>query len=193
VNLLGVWRTVRTCLPHVIERRGYILPVASMAAALHAPVLSAYAAAKAGVEAFSDSLRSELKHHGVGVGVAYFSWIATDMVAGADLTATGDILRSRLRGPIAKTYPLSIAVDAVEKGIESRARRVVAPGWVRLMLALRDLMGPLQERQTAAHMPEIERAFQEDIAKRGAEASAPVGAGGEADTRSRAAAGAQAP
>src|SRR5688500_8207238 len=25
VNLMGVWRTVRTCLPHVIERRGYVL------------------------------------------------------------------------------------------------------------------------------------------------------------------------
>ena len=24
VNLLGVWRTVRACLPHVIERRGYV-------------------------------------------------------------------------------------------------------------------------------------------------------------------------
>ena len=29
VNLLGVWRTVRAALPHVIERRGYILPIAS--------------------------------------------------------------------------------------------------------------------------------------------------------------------
>src|SRR3712207_7500399 len=35
VNLLGVWRTVRACLPHVIERRGYVLVIASMAAALH--------------------------------------------------------------------------------------------------------------------------------------------------------------
>ena len=61
VNLLGVWRTVRTCLPHVIERRGYILPVASLAAAAHAPVLSAYAASKAGVEAFADSLRAEVR------------------------------------------------------------------------------------------------------------------------------------
>ena len=25
INLLGVWRTVRACLPHVIERRGYVL------------------------------------------------------------------------------------------------------------------------------------------------------------------------
>ena len=119
VNLLGVWRTVRTCLPHVIERRGYILPVASLAAAAHAPVLSAYAASKAGVEAFADSLRAEVAHHGVAVGVAYFSWIATEMVSGADATPASGMMRGRMRGPLAKTYPVSAAVDAIENGIES--------------------------------------------------------------------------
>src|SRR5687768_10313715 len=42
VNLMGVWRTVRTCLPHVIERRGYVLVVASLAAAVHGPGMAAY-------------------------------------------------------------------------------------------------------------------------------------------------------
>ncbi|HEY2602473.1 MAG TPA: SDR family oxidoreductase [Thermoleophilaceae bacterium] len=185
VNLLGVWRTVRTCLPHVIERRGYILPVASMAAAVHGPVMSAYSVAKAGVEAFGDSLRSEMQHKGVDVGVAYFSWIATDMVTGGDASAAGGILRGRMKGPLGKTYPLSVAIDAVEKGIETRARRVVAPSWARGVLALRDFIGPLQDREVAKYMPEVERACAEDIAKRGAEASAPVGAGGQADTRFR--------
>ena len=32
VNLIGVWRTLRLSLPHVIERRGYLMPIASMAA-----------------------------------------------------------------------------------------------------------------------------------------------------------------
>src|SRR3954464_6828715 len=32
VNLLGVWRTIRTALPHVVERKGYVLPIASLAA-----------------------------------------------------------------------------------------------------------------------------------------------------------------
>ena len=50
VNLLGVWRTIRACLPHVIERRGYVLPVASMAAILPPVGLAAYGAAKSGVE-----------------------------------------------------------------------------------------------------------------------------------------------
>jgi len=185
VNLLGVWRTVRTCLPHVIERRGYVLPVASMAAAIHGPVMSAYSAAKAGVEAFGDSLRSEMRHKGVDVGVAYFSWIATDMVAGGDASPAGGIMRGRMKGPLGKTYPLSVAVDAVEAGIESRARRVVAPGWARAMLALRDFIGPLQDREVSKYMPEVETAFNKAIAEQGAEASAPVGAGGQADTRSR--------
>ena len=32
VNVVGTWRTLRMCLPHVIERRGYLLPIASLAA-----------------------------------------------------------------------------------------------------------------------------------------------------------------
>src|SRR5688500_16510292 len=80
VNLLGVYRTLNVCLPHVIERRGYVLPVASVAAAVHAPGMSAYSATKAGVEALADSLRGEVKHLGVDVGVAYYSFIDTEMV-----------------------------------------------------------------------------------------------------------------
>src|ERR671916_484467 len=79
VNLFGVWRTVRTCLPHVIERRGYVLVVASLAAALHAPGMASYAASKAGAEAFANSLRAEVKHLDVDVGVGYFGFIDTDM------------------------------------------------------------------------------------------------------------------
>ena len=53
VNLIGVWRTIRACLPHIIERRGYVLPVASMAAILPPVGLGAYGAAKSGVEALA--------------------------------------------------------------------------------------------------------------------------------------------
>ena len=81
VNLLGVWRTARAALPHVTRPRGYLLNVASLAAALHAPLMASYSATKAGVEAFSDSLRLELTGTGVHVGVAYFGEIDTDMVA----------------------------------------------------------------------------------------------------------------
>ena len=105
VNLLGVWRTVRACLPHVIERRGYVLVVASSAAIFHAPGLAPYATSKAGVEAFSDSLRGEVAHLGVDVGVGYFPWIDTDMVRGADAHPAVDGFRERASGPLTRPTP----------------------------------------------------------------------------------------
>ena len=181
INLLGVWRTARACLPHVIERRGYVLLVASMAAALHLPGMSAYAASKAGVEAFGDSLRMEVEHLGVGVGVGYFSWIATEMVSGADEHPVAGFMRGLMKGPFAKTYPVSAAADGVSRGIERRARRVVVPGWARAMLAARDVIGPLAERDIRDQIADADARAQADLAERGAEAaSAPVGRGGRA-------------
>jgi NAD(P)-dependent dehydrogenase (short-subunit alcohol dehydrogenase family) len=181
INLLGVRRTLKAALPHVLHSRGYLLPVASTAAILHAPMMSAYCATKAGVEAMANALRVEVAHHGVDVGVAYFSWIDTDMVRGADERPAFADLRASIRGPFGKTYPVADAADAVVRGIEKRSRIVAAPGWVRWLLPIRGLMQPLAERDVKAKMPEIERAWDADVAARGAvEASKPVGAGGKA-------------
>jgi NAD(P)-dependent dehydrogenase (short-subunit alcohol dehydrogenase family) len=179
INLLGVWRTVRACLPQVIDRRGYVLVVASLAAVFHPPGMGAYAASKAGAEAFADSLRAEVKHLGVDVGVGYFSWIATDMVAGGDQHPAFGFVRERTRGPFAKTYPVSAVGDAVVRGIERRSRAVMVPGWVRVLLALRGVLGPVAEREVRDQVREMDERFQADVAQRGVEdASAPVGAGG---------------
>ena len=122
INLLGAWRTVRAALPHVIERRGYVLVVASVAAVAHAPGLAAYAASKAGVEAFSDSLRTEVAHLGVDVGVGYFHWIDTDMVRGADAHPAMENFRAQTSGPLGKTYSVASVGKAVVEGMEQRAQ-----------------------------------------------------------------------
>ncbi|HEV7774978.1 MAG TPA: SDR family oxidoreductase [Conexibacter sp.] len=186
VNLFGSWRTIRAALPHVIERRGYVLQVASVAAIAHAPFMSAYCASKAGVEAFADSLRTEVAHVGVDVGVAYFSWIDTDMVRGADERPGIGTMRKGISGPFGKTYPLSDVAAAVAQGVERRARHVVVPGWVRAALLLRGLMAPLAEREARKTVPAVERELQAVIAREGAAAAtAPVGAGGAADSAAR--------
>jgi NAD(P)-dependent dehydrogenase (short-subunit alcohol dehydrogenase family) len=183
VNLMGVWRTVRTCLPHVIERRGYVLVIASLAAALHAPGMAAYAASKAGAEAFADSLRSEVKRLGVDVGVGYFGFIDTDMVRGADAHPALGGLRDELPGPITRSYPVSAVGRAVADGIDKRRRWIVVPGWLRPLLVMRTALAPLIERSGFERAAEADRLFQQDVEARGAEAaSAPVGPGGEAAT-----------
>jgi len=181
INLLGVWRTVRACLPHVIERRGYILPVASLAAVAHSPGMAAYSASKAAVEAFSDSLRSELAHLGVDVGCAYFSWIDTPMVRGADATRVGGAMRGKLKGPLGRTYPVADAAEAVVRGMQQRSKHVMAPGWIRAVLLLRGLVQGATDRQSRALAPEADRLAQAEVDARGAAAaSAPVGEGGAA-------------
>jgi hypothetical protein len=93
-------------------------------------------------------------------------------------------MRGLLKGPFAKTHPLSAVGDAVVHGVEERSRRVVVPGWLRLMLAARGLLGPLADRQWREHAAEADAMTQAEVARRGVEAaSAPVGAGGEADER----------
>jgi NAD(P)-dependent dehydrogenase (short-subunit alcohol dehydrogenase family) len=184
VNLLGSMKTIRACLPHVVNRKGYILQIASLAAAVHSPGMSGYCASKAGVEAYANCLRPEVKHLGVSVGVAYFSWIDTDLVRGADDRRAYRLLRSKLRGPAARTYPVSAVGDAVVAGIESRSRWVVVPGWARLLLWLRPLMYRVTEAQGASSMEEFEQVAGEEIAASGDQATEPVGPGGAAAAES---------
>jgi NAD(P)-dependent dehydrogenase (short-subunit alcohol dehydrogenase family) len=147
VNLLGVYRTVKAALPHVVERHGYVLVVASLAAALHGGMMANYAMAKAGAEAFANSLRQELAPQGTAVGCAYFGFIDTDMVRDAfDHPAAQ---RSRRNAPGAFTKPIPVAESgkAIVRGVEGRRARVWAPRWVGAVLALRGIAMPLLERR----------------------------------------------
>ncbi len=164
VNLLGVWRTVRTALPHVVERQGYILSIASLAAALHPPMLAHYAATKAGVEAFCDSLRAEIAHTGTRVGVAYFSFIDTDMVREGLDSPSANVLRDATPGPFSKTAPLSAAGKAIERGVTRRADKVWAPRWVLPVTWLRGIVQPLSQRGNRKQIEEAVRLAEADAA-----------------------------
>jgi NAD(P)-dependent dehydrogenase (short-subunit alcohol dehydrogenase family) len=184
VNFFGVWNTLHASLPHVIERRGYLLPVASVAAITpQPPGMTPYASSKAAVEALAKGMRTELRHRGVTVGIAYFSWIDTDMVAAAAEHRTFQFMRSRIRGPGSKTYPLKLAIDAIERGIERRSETVVAPRWVHALLAFRGMVGPGIDRRLAGVTPEAMKMAEEEMAARGPGAFLPGGGGGEADAR----------
>jgi len=144
VNLGGVYRTIRATYPHVTARAGYFLPIASLAAALHSPMLGPYAASKAAVEALGNTLRQEVAHTGARVGVAYFSFIDTDMVRRG--LATQSAKRSqKLLGPIARTAPVEAVGAALVRGIERRSRQIGVPGWVLGAARARTLLQPLSE------------------------------------------------
>ena len=173
VNLIGAYYTVRAALAAVIAQRGYVAVTASLASFAHAPGMSAYCATKAGVEAMCNSLRSEVAHHGVDVATIHPTWIDTDMVREADVQSRAfEAIRGALRPPFKKTYPVERAATDIVSGFERRRRRICVPQFVVIAHALRPLLTTrLFERDQLAVAPELERAFSEDIAARGAAAA----------------------
>jgi NAD(P)-dependent dehydrogenase (short-subunit alcohol dehydrogenase family) len=182
VDLYGVWRTVRATLPQLVESKGYLLLVSSLAAVVHLPGLTSYNTAKAGVEAMGNSLRAELRHLGVKVGVAHMTFVDTDMVRGFDEHPVFGQLRTRI--PLAnRVYPLDFAVDKFAQGIRKRSRVIHVPGWIGPFKAVRALVPHVVEFGARFSVAKADQAVLADIGARGvAPTTRASGAGGRADT-----------
>jgi NAD(P)-dependent dehydrogenase (short-subunit alcohol dehydrogenase family) len=155
VNLVGVFHTIQAALPHLKARGGYVMVVASIAAVIPGPLVSAYVASKAGVESLVRAVRIEVAGDGVGVGIAYFGLIDTGL---ADQMLTRSGLGVVLPGPLGKLASVEAAAAAITSGIARRARRVYAPWWVGPMLDLRPLLF-LADRVLAV-LPSVRRVIR---------------------------------
>ena len=176
INLLGVWWTLKYVLPDVIERRGYLLPVASLAAAVPTPLIAAYGAAKSGVHSISRTLRFELAHTGAKVGCAYFAEIDTDMTRVAHKVPIIERSLRAIPEPLHRVQPVEVASKAVVRGIEKRSRRVTVPRWVNWTVSWNGLGRAVRgdRRPRPALRPQLEagarrgRAVADAAAGRGA-------------------------
>lgn len=154
VNLLGTYYTLRAAGPHISHPRGYALAVASLAAAVHPPLMGAYSASKAAVEALGNTLRAELRPYGARAGVAYFAELDTDMThRGFGTRAAAALMGS---GPakalLSRVAPLQVGIDALERGIARRSARIVAPWWVAAALPARTFLQPVIDRAAQSHL-----------------------------------------
>ncbi len=174
VNIIGVFNTVRATLPAVIERRGYVLVVSSLAAFTSAPGLAAYHASKAGAEYFANTLRLEVAHRGVDVGCAHMSWIDTPLVqdAKADLSTFREML-TRMPGPLKKTTTVQACGAAFVRGIERRSKRIYCPNWVGLFRWVRPVVSTtVAERDIRRFTPELLPQLDAEVAGLGRSLSA---------------------
>ena len=150
VNVLGSYYTLRAAGPHLSHPGGYALAVASLGAAVHLPLMGAYSASKAAVEALGNTLRQELRPTGARVGVAYFAELDTDMTSRGFAT---EAARTFLGGrTVTKVTPLTVGIDALERGITRRSRIVVAPWWALPVLPVRMVAQPVVERVVRRRM-----------------------------------------
>jgi uncharacterized protein len=85
VNLVAVTHLTQRVLPGMLEhRRGTIVNNASISGYAYFPAASTYAASKAGVVAFTESLRRELRGTGVQAMHTVTPGVATDMLEDTD-------------------------------------------------------------------------------------------------------------
>ena len=166
INVNGVVRTVSAALPHVTQRRGYVMIVSSTAAFTMAPGMAAYAASKAAVEQFANCLRLEIAHKGVKVGSVHPGWIDTDLVRDQrrDIK-TFDAAFEKFPWPMNATTSVEDCADAIVAGMERRRRRVYVPRAIGLVQALRTLTtGPvgnwLIRREAKTMVPSMEAEVQ---------------------------------
>ncbi len=135
VNVLGTYYTLRAAGPHIAHPGGYAVAVSSLAAAVHVPLMGAYSASKAAVEALGNTLRQELRPSGARLGVAYFAELDTEMTRrGFDTRAANAFLGGR---SLTKVTPLDVGIDALERGIARRSRTICAPWYVGPILPVR--------------------------------------------------------
>ena len=160
VNLLGVWRTVRAALPHVVERRGNVTVVSSIYAFANGMGQLPYAVAKAGVEQLGRGLRSELSVRGVSTTVAYFGFIDTEMVQAAlDRDPRAALLTAAIPKPLRKRLPPSIAGEGIAGAIQAGRATVMLPRRWRAVEALRGFNAVGD--QAALRMPKVQAILRE--------------------------------
>ncbi|WP_369194921.1 SDR family oxidoreductase [Streptomyces djakartensis] len=174
VNLTGSSHTARVFLPDLLQTAGYHLQVASLASIGAAPLMSAYCASKAGVEAFAHALRAEVAHRGVAVGIAYINWTDTEMIRDFDRYDVLRELRGRMPAPARRVYPADVVATRLVRAMERRRTAVYAPAWLRLTQPVRSALPPVVLRVTRRTLPRLE-------ARAPVRSSGPLGAGGEAD------------
>jgi short-subunit dehydrogenase len=77
VNFYGAVYCTYYALPHLIHSRGRIAAVSSLGGKAPLPYNSPYIASKFAMHGFFDSLRMELKRHGVSVTIICHYWVVT--------------------------------------------------------------------------------------------------------------------
>ncbi|MEV7789181.1 SDR family NAD(P)-dependent oxidoreductase [Streptomyces sp. NPDC088106] len=141
VDLLSTLRLVRQVAPHMVEAgAGRVVLVESLAGAVALRGEAVYSAAKAGLGAFADALRYELRGSGVAVGLVVPGVVDTPF-----FDRRGVPYRRSWPGPV----PAERVADAVWSAVSWGRDEVYVPGWLRLPARVRGAAPGLYRRLAA--------------------------------------------
>lgn len=78
INFSGAVNMTKFALPKLIESKGSIIFISSLSGLKGIPGIAPYGTAKMALTGFSESLRAELHHHNVHVGIVYVGFTEND-------------------------------------------------------------------------------------------------------------------
>lgn len=150
VNYLGAVHCTLAALPHLRASKGRIVAVSSLAGKTGVPMRSGYAAAKAALNGFFDSLRIELMESGVSVTIVCPGFVGTGSRArnlGPDGAPIG-------RSPVneAAMMPVEECVRQLLDAAEHRDRELVMTARARFAMWLKMLFPSLVDRMASTAM-----------------------------------------
>jgi short-subunit dehydrogenase len=129
VNLVAPIELTRAVLPGMLERgSGHVVNVGSIVAHVGRQLEAEYAATKAALTVFSESLRAELAGTGINV-----SLVSPGVVDTRFFERRGAAYARRFPRPV----PPELVADAIVRAIRERRAEVIVPRWLVLPVRLR--------------------------------------------------------
>src|SRR5262249_54703801 len=126
-NLTGVANSIAAVLPSMLERRsGHLVAIASLAGYRGLPGFAGYCASKSGVIALMDSMRLDLRKHGIHCTTVCPGWINTGIV-------------HNLTGAKPGVTQLDAAARKIANGIVRQKSFISFPAWMRLLFSFNRL------------------------------------------------------
>ena len=157
VNLIGTWNTLRASVESVERRRGYILIVTSLSAVSSGPMNAAYNAAKAGVVAMARTMRLDLRHAGVDIGLSYLTYTDTPTARRAVEDPRMQSILRGVRGASLRPIPVEVVAQRYVRAVARRERRVLFDRSSRLAVAMPELTQAILERLMGKQVEKVRR------------------------------------
>jgi len=149
INYLSVVALVHAALPHLLNTHGAIVAVSTAQAWTGMPMHTGYAASKAALQGFLDSLAMEMRSeqgdrvHILGV---YPGWIRGTNLRAAALGADGRPLQEARRSHSSLSVPAEVCAADIVRAMEQGRRTLFVPGYLRLLHLGRPFVNRLIQR-----------------------------------------------
>lgn len=142
VNVLGTVQVMIRSLPHLVESKGMIGVVNSLAGKVPFPYGASYVASKFALDGFFGSFRKEIQHTGVTITNCVLGVIGTETLKDLLLQMSEDFKFSYsdvMNNPFGPARPDETGA-AIVRGIALRENEIYFPGMVRYIVYMRDFL-----------------------------------------------------